>query len=218
MHFRELLALYLLVGLACAVAVYRRAPASGPRALMSAAAAVPLWPLWAPFALAGRDRPPLLHAPPPPELRPGDIGTRLYQRIERALCAAREAILHSAIDAVFTAADASKILTEVARAAARLNELDELIARHGFDADYTARHASQLEGAGAPSRSVATARLHAASVARLLSRREADLRALGELAELAELLRAQLVLARFDSPEGIDDLKRELCARVAALS
>ena len=43
--------LYLVVGFACAVAIYRATPEIGLRALALSALAVPLWPLWAPIAL-----------------------------------------------------------------------------------------------------------------------------------------------------------------------
>ena len=52
MSLRDLLGLYALIGIACAIAVFRRAPSHGAGALFSALVTVPLWPLWAPFALA----------------------------------------------------------------------------------------------------------------------------------------------------------------------
>ena len=52
MSLRDLLGLYALVGIACAIAVFRRAPKRSFGAVVSAIATVPLWPLWAPFALA----------------------------------------------------------------------------------------------------------------------------------------------------------------------
>ncbi|MFZ4758290.1 MAG: biotin/lipoyl-containing protein [Burkholderiaceae bacterium] len=55
MSLADLAVVYLIVGACCGVAVYRVAPGPGPRAIASAALAVPLWPLWAPIALtAGR--------------------------------------------------------------------------------------------------------------------------------------------------------------------
>ena len=45
-----------MIGVACAIAVLRRAPTTGARAVTSAVATVFVWPLWAPFAL-GAARP-----------------------------------------------------------------------------------------------------------------------------------------------------------------
>ena len=57
MSLTDLGAIYLVVGVACAVAIYKSGPSRNAAAIASAAIAVPLWPLWAPIALTGRGSP-----------------------------------------------------------------------------------------------------------------------------------------------------------------
>jgi hypothetical protein len=206
---RDLLVLYGIVGLACAVAVLRRAPATGIRAFTSAFAAVVVWPLWAPFALGSERRTPRSSAPP----------TGVVERIERALADAVDAVAGTPMSDVFPARVASRISAEVARVAAHLEELSALTARAGFDARASAEHLRDLETRGAPDRAVATARLQHESLHRLRQLQIADAQALDELADLLEALRAQLLLARYSgsSAEGAGAIVAEVWARLEGL-
>ncbi|HEY8041123.1 MAG TPA: hypothetical protein VIF15_15055 [Polyangiaceae bacterium] len=215
MSLRDLLLLYCVVGVACAIAVLRRAPATTARSLASAAATVPLWPLWAPFALASsqpRPRPP----------RSGDaapLDGGALARIERALAEAVDAVAGTPMSEVFTRAVAARIAAEVGRVAVRLDELRALERRTGLDADASARRLRDLEAQGAPERAVATARLQHESLSRLGQLRAADAQALEELADLLEALRTQLLLARYagSSAEGADAIVGEVWARLEGL-
>jgi hypothetical protein len=209
LSLRDLLVLYGVVGVACAIAVLRRAPTGGARAVTSAIATVLVWPLWAPFALGtARPRPP----------RDAPQGSAL-QRIQRALDEAVAAVAGTPMSDVFSPKVAARIGAEVARVAARLDELSALTARAGFDAEASALHVRDLEARGAPERTVVTARLQHESLTRLLQLRTADAQALEDLAGLLEALRTQLLLARYSgsSADGAGAIVSEVWARLEGL-
>lgn len=213
MSLRDLLVLYGIVGVACAIAVLRRGSATGPRAAASAFATVLIWPLWAPFALGA----PSSRAP-----RAGSGSGAQHEavrRVEVALAAAVDAVAGTPMSEVFSAKIAARIAAEVARVAERLDELTALTTRSGFDAQTSARHLRELEASGAPERTLVTARLQHESLARLQQIRAADARAIEELAELLEALRAQLLLARYSgsSAEGAGAIVTEVWARLESL-
>jgi hypothetical protein len=211
---RDLLILYGIVGVACAVAVLRRGAATGASsAAASALATVLVWPLWAPFALG---------TPSPRGSRSGlRTGTQQgpVHRIEHALDQAVEAVAGTPMSEVFSQKIAARIAAEVSRVAERLDELTALTTRAGFDAEASARHLGELEARGAPERTVVTARLQHESLMRLQQIRVADAQALDELAELLEALRAQLLLARYSgsSADGAGAIVSEVWARLEGL-
>jgi hypothetical protein len=209
---RDLLILYAVVGVACAIAVLRRSRAVTARAMTSAVASVVVWPLWAPFALGSA-----------PSSRPsggrGASETGAVRRISRALSEAVEAVAGTPMSEMFSQRVAARIEAEVTRVAARIEELAALMARADFDAQASARHLGELEARGAPERTLVTARLQHESLTRLQQLRAADAQALDELAELLEALRAQLLLARFSgsSAEGAGAIVSEVWARLEGL-
>jgi hypothetical protein len=210
---RDLVILYGIIGVACAVAVLRRSPATGARAVTSAVATVLVWPLWAPFALGVAS---------PRVSRPaGRSGQEqgAFQRVEVALAEAVEAVAGTPMSDVFSPKTAARIAAEVSRVALRLDELTALTTRAAFDAQASARHIAELEARGAPERTVVTARLQHESLMRLQQIRTADSQALDELAELLEALRAQLLLARYSgsSAEGAGAIVGEVWARLEGL-
>ena len=217
MSLRDLLILYGVVGLACAIAVLRRAPTRGLAAMASAAVTIPLWPLWAPFAL-GAPRP----GPSRTSTRERErdsAAALAVRRIDRALEEAVGAVAGTPMSDVFSKQVAARISSEVARVAERLEELDHLATRQGFDTEASAARVRDLEARGAPERAVATARLQHESLSRLDKLRAADAQALEELADLLEVLRAQLLLARYagSSAEGAGAIVSEVCARLEGL-
>ncbi|WP_437565930.1 hypothetical protein [Sorangium sp. So ce542] len=214
MSLRDLSVLYLLAGLACAVAVYRASRDRGDarrRAALSAALCVPLWPIWAPVALtAGRgaasDRP------------DGGAGTAAA-RVQGALREGVSACAGTSFEALLSREAAARIEAEVARAAARHAELDALLRQGGFDEAAAAARVAEIERGGAGGRALATAHLHLENIRRLRAMRDRDARALEELADLVQALRTQLVLARFagSSVEGVGGIVSEVWARVEGL-
>lgn len=230
MSLRDLALLYLLAGIACAVAIYRSTPGSRARAFGSAALALPLWPLWAPIALTSTrsGRPsaaPWVPGPSAPFAAPGKPRaartpiTDAAARIEAALREGVDACAGSSLESLLPRDAAERISAEVSRAAARHQELSELLGREGFDLAVAQRKVAELER-GAPSgRALSTARLHLENVRRLVALREHDARALDELADLVQALRTQLVLARFagSSVEGAGGIVSEVWARVEGL-
>ena len=210
MSIRDLLGLYALVGLACAIAVFRRAPVRGIGAIVSALVTVPLWPLWAPFALAPSSR---ARGTVRPE------SDAIVARVQKALADAVAAVADTPMSEIFTQRTATRIAAEVAHVAGRLADLSALAQRSGFDRVASARRLEELEKSGGSDRAVATARLQHDSLERLDELRAADARALEELADLLEALRTQLVLARYaGSPaDGASAIVSEVWARLEGL-
>lgn len=208
MKLGELLALYLVMGVACAVAILVRAEERGGRTLGSAALAVPLWPLWAPVALAARRTP----------LPPGTTAD-IAQRIRLCLAEALDAVHGSPLQALLPRGAAERILSQVERAAARCAELDDLLAQPQLSAAAAACRIAALEQTGGTPRTLASARLHQENVHRLQDLRDRDRRALEELGELVVALRTQLVLARYagSSAAGVGDVVVEMWARIEGL-
>ena len=209
MSLGDLLILYFIAGGACAVAIYRRAPA-GRGAVASAVLAVPLWPLWAPVALTARRDRVRVHRRP---------STASARRIEAALREGVEACQGSPFATLLSDEAAERIVAEVARTEMRRAELDALLARDGFELEAAQKRVEALERSDAVGRALATARLHLENLRRLHALRERDERALEELAGLVEALRTQLVLARWagSSVEGVGGIVSEVWERVESL-
>ncbi|MFO0588699.1 MAG: hypothetical protein U0441_14210 [Polyangiaceae bacterium] len=219
MKLGDLLAIYLIAGLACAVAIYRTAPDRSLSSVASALIAVPLWPLWAPIALTAKRGSPTEPAysgkarPAEPEVAAS------VARIDAALHEAMEACAGSSLATLLPQTAADRILAEVRRAAARHAEIGALLAREGFDLRAAEARLAELTKTDASPRAISTARLHLDYVRRLQALRERDAKALDELSDLVQALRAQLTLARLagSQPEGAGGIVSELWARVEGL-
>jgi hypothetical protein len=221
----DVLLLYGVIGLACAVAVLRREETHGlSAALWSAAATVPLWPLWAPFVLATA-RPKSRRAPESapssrtaaPRSASPEAGP--LARIQHALDEAVKAVAGTPMADVFSRTVANRIAAEVAHVAARMDELRDLQATRGLDREASEARLRDLEARGASERTLGAARLQHDSLTRLEQLRAADAQALEELADLLEALRAQLLLARYagSSAEGTGAIVSEVWARLEGL-
>lgn len=210
MRLFDLGLLYFAAGVACAVALYRRAERKDRSALVNALTAIPLWPLWAPIAWTAKKERPRY------DVQASDVVTRIRIALEEGV----ESVTGSPLERLLNAQSAQNILDEVNRVAARHQELVELLQRDAFDLTSAERKLEQLERQGAPSRLRASARLHLENVRRLHQLAERDARALEELAGLVSALRTQLVLVRLSgsSAEGVGDIVSELWARIEGLS
>jgi hypothetical protein len=208
MNLRDVLLVYVLVGAACAIAVLKRGEGSRASVAASALMTVPLWPVWAPFALASA--------------RPrAEIGKHsAVSRIEKALAEAVDAVASTPMSAAFSRQVAARISAAVGQVAARQGELGALAARSGFDAVASRERLADLERRGATERALATARMQHDNLLRLEELRATDARALEELADLLEALRTQLLLARYagSSAEGVDAIVTEVWARLEGLN
>lgn len=222
MSLRDLLILYAVLGVACAVAIYRSSTESRPRAAVAAALALPLWPLWAPIALtSSRSRPAASWASavdPHARAARSPVSTAAAH-VEAALREGVEACAGTSLEALLPRDAAARIAAEVKRAAERHAELTSVLGREGFDLGAAERRVGDLEASRASARSLATARLHLENVKRLAALRDRDARALEELADLVQALRTQLTLARFagSSVEGVGGIVSEVWARVEGL-
>ncbi|MBX3188277.1 MAG: hypothetical protein KF819_14760 [Labilithrix sp.] len=208
MSLRDLLLVYGVVGLGCGLAVWRRATDRGLGAVLSALATVPLWPLWAPFALM-----------PSPLAKHAKESDAIVARVEKALAEAVDAAAETPMSEIFSRSVAGRIATQVRAVAARLRELEALSAQTHFDRGASAQRLADLEQRGAPERAIATARLQHDSLLRLADLRAADAQALEELADLLDALRTQLVLARYAgaSDDGASAIVGEVWARLEGL-
>lgn len=216
MSLLDLAVLYLVAGVACAVAVYRTSPSGSSAAARaaSAALAIPLWPLWAPIALtSGRGAAARIDA------RPRTEAAEAAARIDATLREAAEACAGTSLATLLPREAAARISAEVTRAADRHAELSDLLGRDGFDLAAAEARVRALSPPGAPPRALATARLHLDNVRRIAALRERDARALEELSDLVGALRAQLALARFagSQDEGTSGIVSEMWARVEGL-
>ena len=193
--------IYAVAGLAAAALILRHAGG-----WWSAAVAVPLWPLWLPFALR-------LDAP-------GAPSTPAASRVEAALREGLNACRGTPLAHLLPVDTAQQLVDEVSRVEARCEELGRLLTRPDLNGAHASARLAELERQGASDRAIATARLHRVHVERLHHIHQRDRDALTALADLAEALRTQLVLARYEgaSVEGVGDLIGELSARVEGLS
>lgn len=210
MSLLDLLVLYAAVGLACAVAIFRRTSSSGRGAYVVALIAIPLWPVWGPVVLTS----------PRADLRRRlHRGTDAARRIEDALREAIEAAEGSQLSALLPADAVRGIVAAVETSDGRRAELDAVLARPGFDLESARSRVEGLSRGQASPRAMATARLHLTNVERLHAMRDRDERTLVDLADLVEALRTQLVLARFagSSVEGVGGIVMEMWARVEGL-
>lgn len=205
MSVRDLVALYALVGIACAAFVYRRRRGS-PGVVWQAAGTGLLWPLLAPFTMGE------------PEGR-APMGWGRHERVFpasdhpavdralRAIATGLAVVVDTPYAAVFTATTAAKFEDAVHHAAARLSELDGALAAAGHVAGHAGPDASPAPDA----------RLQA--IRRLLEHHAQTTRQLEELAQALEALKYRLLVARFDDlrNDEVADLIAEARAHAEAL-
>ena len=195
MHQATLIVLYLVVGIACGGVHYHRCTERGVREVASSLTLVALWPLWAPFAMG-----------PAPAMPRGPFASRIALALERAGSASPSsdagALGRGEISALMKQVDASEL---------RLRELDAQLAEMRQQSSGILPEGSDGE---------ARARLRASSITQLEALRDREQRALLELADTCDLLRAQHLVSRFGGAGATEtaDLRDELWARVQALA
>ena len=205
MTLGDLLVLYGAAGVASAGVVYRAAPGRDRSAWLSAALALPLWPLWLPVAITAKRR-------PAPRSSTGDA-TR------DAIWEAHEAVVGSPLEPLLPREAVLRMLQDVERASVRHEELVKLLGQPSFSARAAEQRVEQLTREGSSARTLAPARLHLENVRRLESLQRRDEQTLSELGELCTTLRTQLVLARYagSTPDDAGDIVGEVWARVEVL-
>ena len=199
--------LYLFVGVVlAAVCDWRLKESSRRERIENALLSVCAWPLFAPFVLL-----PLLVRRPQ---RESDASLR----IKRALAEARAAVLGTPLAKLLPEAMLARLTLTLGPIEERRAELTELLARPDFQCEPDPGRAATH---------------HSESIARLWACLERDRAALDEMVELAESLRAQLLLARYSGKAGqapagygsasselgaVRELAVELSARVESLN
>ncbi len=209
MKLVDLALLYVLLGVACAVALYRRSPNQGSKAMLAALTAVPLWPIWAPIAWTARRESPASS---------GAAGERV-DRIRAELDLAVESVRGSSLEGLFNREAAKTILEEAERASYRNQELIELLSREEFDLVAVEKRAALLQEKGASSRACASARVHCENVRRLHALADKEGRGLDELAALVSALRTELMVVKLSgsSGESVDGIVGDLWASIEGL-
>ncbi len=183
-----LVGLYAAVGLAFAAMLLTRAPRTW-RSAGSAALALVLWPLWAPFAQQAK----VPTSPPRRGRHPAS------DRVQAALCAARSRVAGSPLDGLLTDTDVRAIASQVERVAARIRDLEAELTR--------------LRSGGAD-----TSGRRQQCVTRVQQALDRDERALSDLGDLADALATELTLAQCGHSDTVETLVAELSARIEALA
>jgi len=201
--------LYAVLGVACAVALYRRSPERRSKAMLAALTAVPLWPIWAPIAWTARRE---------TTSSLGAAGERVA-RLRAELDLAVESVRGSSLEGLFNREAAKIILEEAARASQRNQELVELLSRDEFDLVAVEKRAALLLQKGASPRACASARVHCDNVRRLHALADKEGRGLDELAALVSALRTELMLVKLSgsSGESVDGIVGDLWANIEGL-
>jgi hypothetical protein len=195
----------VLIALACD---YRHRDKAISARLTSAVLALAAWPLWGPIAF--------LQAP---NL---NLSTEsfLLGRCRQALAEARQVVQGTTLDALLPERLITQLLTGLGQVEARHNELTALLQRPEFQSRLDGAH-STAHGPGSPPGTRPGARAHDENVRRLNELRQRDERLLDEIAELAEALRTQLLVARYsganDPGAHVGDLLSALATRVESM-
>ena len=201
-----LLALYGGVGVACAVAAHNDADRRGAGELAFAFA---VWPLWLPLWLGARGaarvaRPGALETPPG----------------ARALLAALSRVQGSPMEPLLPdAASVRRLAAKLGDASARIEELDDVLARPTFDLPAALARRDELRREGASAEALTSAALRVQNIERLRDLRARFVAEVEEINELLSQLVIQVEVVRFAGTSGDDtrDLLRELLARVEGL-
>lgn len=209
MRLVDLAVLYGAAGIGCAAALYRRAKVRDGAAVLNAATAVLLWPIWAPIAWTSEQKP----------RAAGDDPTGRLGKIRAALDEAVLGARGSPLERLFSGELAETIWNEAQRVAGRNAELLELLERKEFDLGEAALRLEALASQSVSSRALASARLHVENVRRLRLLAERDARALMEIEALVSALRTELFMVRLSgsSTGAVDDIVGDLWAQIEGL-
>lgn len=197
------LILYGLIGILIAAACdLRQRDRSLTARLTSAVLALSAWPLWGPIVW----------------LQPAGIApageSQLVVRCRRALAEARQAVQGSSLDNLLPERLIAQLLHGLHQVEGRHQELTQLLARPEFQSNGDAANTGL-------SRTRPALRAYDDNVRRLRELRQRDERILDEIAELAEALRTQLLVARYsganDPGASIGDLLTALATRVESM-
>lgn len=198
--FAPLLALYLLVGCACAVLAFTR---GGLASLADAALLLLFWPLYGPFFLMRRQGTDGL---------PADKEAAFLAAIRRASGTPLGRLLPDG-------ATARALARRLRTAARKVRELDTLLLRPDFSESQAAARVAELDQPQSSPTALASASMRLHNIRRLRALRDRFARELDEVGELVAQLTAQAEVLRLD--HGLDahneELVIELLSRVEGL-
>jgi hypothetical protein len=200
--FVSLVALYVLVGMACAALALARAW-SMPGAISDAALLLGFWPLYGPFLL--------VRAQQAGEL-PSDKEAAFLAAVRRASGTPLGRLLPDG-------ATAQALARGLRAAARRVHELESLLARPDFQEEAAVARLAQLERAGASPAALSSAGMRLQNVRRLRALRDRFAGELDEVGELLAQLTAQAEVLRLSraADAAAGELVGELLARVEGL-
>lgn len=198
MSWVELGLIYITVGSVFFVVAVRHV------GLLAASPALLLWPLWAPLALRRG------HGP----------GDEMVERIDHALREGVEVSRGTDLDQWVSEEKRQRIVQTVIDSESRCRAIVEELSGSQWNPVRARDRLLELEQLAAPAAELADARSHLDRVRELETLREQELITLRELAETSELLKGQLVLARFlgSKAEGPSAIVPTLWSRVETLS
>ncbi|MFH0901162.1 MAG: hypothetical protein V2A73_11090 [Pseudomonadota bacterium] len=202
MRLAELAGLYLLIGSGCAAVLLLRQRTV--RAFLDAALLLPFWPIIGPFLVLGATQPERHQA------APVDLG--FLQAFERAARTPLGALLPG-IDTI------RKLADRLGVAAAKVAEIEGLLARPEFDEGEAVAHYRELEKRGASECALTSASLRIQNIRRLAALRDRFANELEDVRELLKQLQTQVEVVRFagTADASTADLVQELLARVEGL-
>ncbi|MCB9785252.1 MAG: hypothetical protein H6744_01040 [Deltaproteobacteria bacterium] len=199
----ELAIIYLLVGLGCAVALASRAGALGPRAI-DAGLALLLWPLIMPFAL-------MRAREPAPDADVSAVESAFLDAVRRAAATPLGKLLPDA--------EVARALgVRLREAAARVADIDGLLAQPDFSLERAQRRRAELQrGGDRLALDAVEGRIQ--NLLRLSALRDRFARELDAVAELLAQLRTQAEVVRLSGGPDGDTRERvaELLARIEGL-
>jgi hypothetical protein len=207
MRLIDLAAVYLVVGLICAVAVGRRSEGGVRRGPADIALALLVWPLFVPVVLG---KPGL----PRQDGAGGPASGRILRERE-LLLAALEAVAAGTLGRLLpTRQQIERLVEHLVGLDAKVIELDEVLARDDFDAARAERALGAARQAGGSG--LESARLVCESIRRLRALRDRAAAERDELLALCGRLRTQVTVLRFagTAPEDVGELVGEILARV----
>lgn len=203
MKIPELIAIYLVVGAGCAIAITVRA--EGPR-IVDAMLLAGFWPLYGPFLL--------MNGEPSGVVASGDANGEVD-----LLVALRRAAATPLGKLLPDAETARALARRVRVASGKVAEIDGLLARRDFSENDAINRAAELKARGATDRALATAANRLQNIRRLRTLRDRFARELDEVRELVAQLSTQAEVVRLaGEPDASSaQLVRELVCRVEGL-
>lgn len=209
-----LLALYVGVGIVCAVAARQHTSGRGRQDWGELVFAFAVWPLWLPLWLGARPAAAIDASSPKPLQDAHPATSSLLTALARVQGSPLAPLLPDA-------ESVRRLASKLTAASTQIEELDEVLARPTFDLPAALARRDELanEGSAASAEALTSAAIRVQNIERLRDLRARFLAEVEEIDELLSQLVIQVEVVRFvgAAEDGSRDLLRELLARVEGL-